>query len=64
MGVQLEADWQTIKWRYVEYMEYLGLEPWYLKPQEQRISQVGDSVADVVTEPQPIITIPGGGSCC
>lgn len=54
----LEADWQTIKWRYVEYMEYLGLEPWYLKPQEQRISQVGDSVADVVTEPQPIITIP------
>lgn len=57
--LQLEPDWQTVKWRYMEYLQYLGLQPWYLKPSPQRISEsASGTVTDVVFDPLPVITIP------
>ncbi|KAK9793451.1 hypothetical protein WJX73_008796 [Symbiochloris irregularis] len=54
----LEEDWQTIKWRYVDYLHYLGLHPWYASDFQQEVTVAGDEVSSLVLEPQPVITIP------
>ena len=63
--MQVEDNWQTVKWRTMEYLQYLGLEPWYLRePHVQQFAQDPSSgtLSDVVMEPEPNITLKGGSA--
>ena len=58
-SAQCEADWQTIKWESIEYLQYLGLQPWYAQPTEgQQATDGQGAIRDVGLEPVPIITLP------
>lgn len=64
-AVQVEADWQAIKWESVEYLQYLGLQPWYAQPTNGQLAQDSrGALVDINLEPQPNITIPGRRGWC